>query len=53
MVDGNFLMRDRKVLTIDEPALLDEAQTVTQRVWERLIAAYPDIARPEGELQWM
>ena len=53
MVDGEFLMRDRKVLTIDEPALLEEAQGFTQRVWDRRIAANPDIARPEGELQWM
>ncbi len=53
MVDGNFLMRDRKVLTIDEPALLDEAQIVTKRVWDRLVAANPDIARPEGDLHWM
>jgi 5-methylthioadenosine/S-adenosylhomocysteine deaminase len=52
MVDGAFVMRDRKVLTIDEPALLEEAQAVTQRVWERMIAANPDIAPPDGTLQW-
>ena len=52
MVDGEFVMRDRKVLTVDELALLEEAQAVTQRVWERMIAANPDIAPPSGTLQW-
>jgi 5-methylthioadenosine/S-adenosylhomocysteine deaminase len=53
IVDGAFVMRDRKVLTLDEQALLDEAQAVTQRVWERMIAANPDIAPPQGELLWL
>lgn len=53
IVDGEFVMRDRKVLTLDEEALLDEAQAVTQRVWERMIANNPDIAPPQGELRWL
>lgn len=53
MVEGEFLMRDRKVLTIDEPALLEEAQAVTRAVWSRMIAANPDIGRPEGDLHWL
>jgi 5-methylthioadenosine/S-adenosylhomocysteine deaminase len=53
IVDGEFVMRDRKVLTIDEQALLDEAQAVTQRVWERMIAANPDITPPPGILRWI
>lgn len=52
MVDGQFVMRDRRVLTIDEPALLAEAQAVTRRVWERMIAANPDIPPPPGGLRW-
>jgi 5-methylthioadenosine/S-adenosylhomocysteine deaminase len=52
IVDGEFVMRDGKVLTVDEEALLDEADAVTQRVWERMIAANPDIAPPPGELRW-
>jgi len=52
MVDGAFVMRDRKIMTVDEPALLEEAQSVTQRVWERMIAANPDIAPPDGALHW-
>ena len=53
IVDGEFVMRDRKVLTMDEEALLAEAQIVTQRVWERMIDANPDIAPPAGELRWL
>jgi 5-methylthioadenosine/S-adenosylhomocysteine deaminase len=53
IVDGEFVMRDRKVLTMDEPALLAEAQAVTQRVWERMIAANPDIAPEPGVLRWL
>ncbi|WP_144184732.1 amidohydrolase family protein [Elioraea rosea] len=52
LVDGQFVMRDRRVLTIDEPALLAEAQVVTRRVWERMIAANPDIPPPPGGLRW-
>jgi 5-methylthioadenosine/S-adenosylhomocysteine deaminase len=53
MVDGQFVMRDRKILTIDEDALLDEAQEVTERVWQRMIAANPDIAPPASEIPWL
>ena len=53
IVDGAFVMRDGRVLTVDEDALLDEAQAVTRRVWERMIAANPDIAPPPGALAWL
>jgi 5-methylthioadenosine/S-adenosylhomocysteine deaminase len=53
MVDGTFIMRERKILTVDERALLAEAQTVTRRVWERMIDANPDIAPTECELHWL
>lgn len=53
MVGGTFILRDRRMLTVDEPAVLRLAQAATQRVWERMIAANPDIARPDGELQWL
>ena len=53
MVDGAFVMRDRKVLTIDEEALMAEADQVVRRVWERMQADNPDIARPAGELDWL
>jgi 5-methylthioadenosine/S-adenosylhomocysteine deaminase len=53
IVDGEFVMRDGKVLTVDEPALLAEAQAVTESVWGRMIEANPDIAPPPGELGWL
>ncbi|MBV9782205.1 MAG: amidohydrolase family protein [Acidisphaera sp.] len=53
MVDGAFVMRDRRVLTIDEPALLREAQAVTRGVWQRMLANNPDIAPPPGGLAWL
>ncbi len=53
MTDGTFLMRDRKVLTLDEAALLKESQKVTERVWQRMIAKNPDIPPPPGGLHWL
>ncbi|MBO1077270.1 amidohydrolase family protein [Roseomonas marmotae] len=53
MTDGTFLMRDRKVLALDESSLLQEAQAVTERVWKRMMAKNPDIAAPPGGLQWI
>ncbi|HEY5794348.1 MAG TPA: amidohydrolase family protein [Bosea sp. (in: a-proteobacteria)] len=53
IVDGEFVMRDRKVLTIDEPALLAEAQAVTEAVWRRMVAANADIAPPKGEIPFL
>lgn len=53
MTDGRFLMRDRKVLSLDEDALLREAQIVTRRVWERMLAGNPDIPPPPGGLRWL
>lgn len=53
MVDGEFLMKDRKVLALDEDALMQEAQAVTQRVWTRMIEKNPDIPPPPGGLRWL
>jgi 5-methylthioadenosine/S-adenosylhomocysteine deaminase len=53
MVDGAFVMRDRTVLTLDEPALLREAEAVTRRVWERMFEQNPDIRKPSSELPWL
>ncbi|GGI80522.1 chlorohydrolase [Polymorphobacter multimanifer] len=41
MVDGRFLMRDHKVLTMDEPALIAEANKVGSRIWNQIRAAGP------------
>jgi hypothetical protein len=35
MVDGRWLMRDATVLTMDEPAILAEAQRVANASWSR------------------
>ena len=52
MVDGEFVMRDRKIVSIDEPALMKDAQAVTRRVWERMLADNPDIKPPAEGLHW-
>ena len=41
MVDGRFLMRDHRVLTVDEEALMEEAWQIGQRVWDRLLEDGP------------
>jgi cytosine/adenosine deaminase-related metal-dependent hydrolase len=41
MVDGQFLMRNRKVLTLDEGALVAEADKVSRRVWSEVKAKGP------------
>lgn len=41
MVDGQFVMRDRKVLTMDEGAIIAEADKVGRRVWTQVKAAGP------------
>jgi len=33
MIDGRFVMRDRKMLTVDEAAIIAEADKVGRRVW--------------------
>jgi 5-methylthioadenosine/S-adenosylhomocysteine deaminase len=48
MVDGRWIMRDRRVLTLDEPALVAEADRVARTAWSRLFAARPQLARPPG-----
>ena len=39
MVDGQFIMRDRKVLTIDEERIVAEADKVGRRIWTQVHAA--------------
>jgi 5-methylthioadenosine/S-adenosylhomocysteine deaminase len=48
MVDGRWIMRDRRVLTLDEPALVAEADRVARAAWARLFAAHPALPRPAG-----
>ncbi len=41
MVDGRFVMRDREVLTMDEQAILREADAVGRRIWSRVLETSP------------
>jgi 5-methylthioadenosine/S-adenosylhomocysteine deaminase len=41
MVDGQFIMRHRKVLTMDEERVVAEADTVGRRIWKQVLAAAP------------
>lgn len=41
MVDGQFIMRDRKVLTMDEERIVAEADKVGRRIWDQVQAASP------------
>ena len=41
MVDGQFVMRSRKVLTMDEDHIIAEADKVGRRIWSQVEAAGP------------
>ena len=41
MVDGQFIMRHRKVLTMDEDRIIAEADKVGRRIWSQVQAAGP------------
>ena len=43
LVDGQFIMRDRKILSVDETSLVAEADKVGRRVWSQVEAASPVI----------
>lgn len=48
MVDGTFVMRDGRVLSMDEDAVMGAAQEATVAAWRRLSEISPDIRVPEG-----
>ena len=41
MVDGQFIMRNRKVLTMDEDRIIAEADKVGRRIWNKVLEAGP------------
>jgi 5-methylthioadenosine/S-adenosylhomocysteine deaminase len=41
MVDGQFVMRQGKVLTMDEDAIIREADAVGRRIWNKVLEAGP------------
>jgi 5-methylthioadenosine/S-adenosylhomocysteine deaminase len=48
MVDGQWLMREGRVLTLDEDAAVREAERVARSAWRRLFARRPDLEVPPG-----
>lgn len=48
MVDGNWTMRDGKVMTLDEDRLLSEGQEVAVRAWAKQFRDRPDLTPPPG-----
>ena len=48
MVDGQFVMRHNKVLTMDEQAILREADAVSKRIWQKVGPVnVPRLPRPK------
>jgi 5-methylthioadenosine/S-adenosylhomocysteine deaminase len=41
-------MRDGRVLTMDEAAIVREADRIARRAWARLFAERPELAAPPG-----
>jgi len=41
MVDGEFIMRNGKVLTMDEDRIIAEADAVGRRIWGKVLEAGP------------
>lgn len=37
MIDGEFVMRDHKILTVDEAAIVEEAFKISERVWGTIL----------------
>jgi len=52
MVDGTFLLEDRRVLCMDEAGALDEAEAAARSAWRRLHRDSPDIEPPQG-CRWL
>jgi 5-methylthioadenosine/S-adenosylhomocysteine deaminase len=48
MVDGRWLMRDRRVVTLDETAIVEEAAAIARAAWQRLFDERPELPRPPG-----
>ncbi|MCI0895339.1 MAG: amidohydrolase family protein, partial [Chloroflexi bacterium] len=46
MVDGKWVMRDGKVLTVDEADIVRQAEKIGHSVWRRLLDRYPNVPFP-------
>jgi 5-methylthioadenosine/S-adenosylhomocysteine deaminase len=50
MVDGTFVMRDHRILTVDEESIVAEANRVGKRVWGEVQSGGP--VEPPGRTGW-
>jgi 5-methylthioadenosine/S-adenosylhomocysteine deaminase len=41
MIDGQFVMRNRKILTVDEDRVVADADRVGRRIWTKVLEAGP------------
>jgi 5-methylthioadenosine/S-adenosylhomocysteine deaminase len=48
MVDGRWLMRDGFILTMNEAAIIRDAQKIATNAWRRLFDSRSDIKPPRG-----
>ena len=48
MVDGRWLMRNGKVLSMNEEEVLREADRVSREIWPRYFEDHPDLEMPDG-----
>jgi 5-methylthioadenosine/S-adenosylhomocysteine deaminase len=48
MVDGRWLMRDGTLLTMDEAAIVHEADRIGRAAWRRRFAERPGLIPPAG-----
>ena len=48
MVDGHWLLRDGKVLAMDEEEVIREADRVSREIWLGYFKDHPDLEMPEG-----
>src|SRR4030095_16240201 len=48
MVDGRWLLRDGKVLSMDEQEVLREADHVSREIWLRYFKEHSDLEMPDG-----
>lgn len=48
MVEGRWLMREHRVLTLDEAAIVADGERIARAAWARLFRERPDLPRPAG-----
>ena len=46
MVDGEFVMKNGRILNLDEETIIREADVIGRRVWNRLLEKYPNVPFP-------